>query len=92
MPVHWLRDVQAEFTVCPLRLPRCVLTLLGIAELILQRSENDALHVISRRSSLALHTAGLLIFILSRQPYVSALLLISLLAKCVLLVRAGRIK
>ncbi len=68
------------------------MTLFGIVEFIVQRSENNKLLATCRNSSIVIHAIVILIFMLSRQPYISAFLFISVLIKCILFIRKNHMK
>ena len=61
-----------------------VLAVIGVVELFLRRQWNYP--------SLLVHTAAILLFAMSRQPYMTAFLFLFILVKGLLLIQEGRIK
>ena len=66
------------------------MSLLGAVEFVVQHNDNEKRLRGCRTGSLALHAAAVLIFVISRQVYASALLFLALMGKCLLLIRQNK--
>lgn len=65
---------------------------LGVVELIIHFSENEKGVSISKTCSVILHALAILIFTMTRQPYVTAFLFMLMMIKVVLLLKGNRIR
>jgi transcriptional regulator with XRE-family HTH domain len=69
-----------------------LMSALGILELIIQFFENEKWLVIGKTCSIILHAFAILIFVLTRQPYVTSFLFMLFMIKVVLLIISSRFK
>lgn len=69
-----------------------LMSVLGIAELIIQFFEYEKGLSISKTCSLMLHAFAKISFTLARQPYVTSFLFMLFMIKVVLLIRSSRMK
>lgn len=66
--------------------------LYGLAELVIQFSENTRVHRIAQNVSMGLLSWSIIVFIATREPYANTLLFLLLLVKTILLIRKNQIK
>lgn len=69
-----------------------VISAFGAFELVLQRTEKEKLLSRCKLCSLALYAAAIVLFALSRQPYLTAFLFLLLMVKVVLILQENHIK
>lgn len=69
-----------------------ILSLFGIFEFIIELTSSEKCLKICKPCSAALHAAAILLFALSRQPYITAFLFLLFLVKMVLMIREKRIR
>ncbi|QVK18624.1 helix-turn-helix transcriptional regulator [Mycoplasmatota bacterium] len=69
-----------------------MMSVLGIAELIIQFFENEKGLNISKTCSVILHALAIMLFVLTRQPYVTSFLFMFFMIKIVLLIKSSKIK
>ncbi len=68
------------------------ISLLGVVEMIIVRTENEKGLRDCKLVSTVLHAAAILLFAMSRQPYMTAVLFLLFLVKEVLLIRESRVR
>jgi len=69
-----------------------LMVVLGVVELIIQFFENEKGLSISKTCSIILHALAILIFVMTRQPYVTVFLFMLMMIKVVLLLKGNRIR
>lgn len=69
-----------------------IISLFGVFELIIELTDNERCLRFCKPCSIALYAAAILLFALSRQPYITAFLFLLFMVKTVLMLRENRIR
>ena len=69
-----------------------VIALFGVFELIMELANNERYFRICKPCSIALHAVTILLFALSRQPYITAFLFLLFMVKIILMLRENHIR